>query len=299
MTKYRRKIREKYTIGTPGNVVDAGYFYYDTAPREFKDLAIVCGGYERCAGDFDINRSNYPYYFVKYTLKGKGTLKINDQILSLKPGILTGFEPGTPHRYKTDTFDPMEHIFFTFVGNKANELLKKSGLNKNHYIETADSEGTLKMCQKILDTGLQKKMFSQEICCSYLRILLLEQGASLSNCTKAVSISKSTYQKCKQYIDANFSVIKSPNQVADKCDIDVRYMASLFKKYDHLPPSRYIMCLKMNKATNLLLATDLKIKEIARHVGFDDPYHFSKNFKQFHGYSPKKFRTAHINNSED
>jgi len=128
MAKYRKKIKKKYTGGIPGNVYNADYFYYDTAPSEFQKLALVCGGYEECAPDFDVNRNNYPYYFVKLTLKGKGTLRINDQILSLRPGILTGFEPGTPHHYTTDPSDPMEHIFITFTGSQAGELFQKSTL---------------------------------------------------------------------------------------------------------------------------------------------------------------------------
>ena len=65
MGKYSDKIKKKYTAGIPGNVTDADYFYYDTAPADHWKLAIVCGGYEKCAPDFDINRNTYPYYFVK------------------------------------------------------------------------------------------------------------------------------------------------------------------------------------------------------------------------------------------
>jgi len=50
----------------------------------------------------------------------------------------------------------------------------------------------------------------------------------------------------------------------------------------------------MNKAANLLLTTDFKIKDIAYHVGFYDPYHFSKIFKKNHGQSPKKYRSDHM-----
>ena len=294
MGKYSDKIKKKYTAGIPGNVTDADYFYYDTAPADHWKLAIVCGGYEKCAPDFEINRNAYPYYFVKLTLKGKGTLEINDQSLSLKPGVLTGFEPGRPHHYMTDPTDPMEHIFVTFTGREAGGLFQKSTLGQRHYIEASRVQDMLLVCQKILNLGLNKPAFSQEICCSYLRILLLEQAASLSNPTTRVSISMSTYQKCRQYIDLNFSAIQSPNEVADKCDIDVRYMASLFKKYAHICPRQYITRLKLNKAANLLLTTDLKIKDVATHVGFYDPYHFSKNFKQFQGRSPKQYRSEYM-----
>ena len=294
MTQSTQTINRKYTSGMPGNVMDAEYFYYDTAPDYNHDLAIICGGYEKCAPDFDINRSNYPYYFVKYTIRGKGTLDINAQTIQLRPGILTGFESGTAHHYKADPIDPMEHIFITFVGRRATELFTKSTLRQKHFIETADANSMQKLCHKILDIGLQKPPFSQEICCHYLCILLIEMAVSCANSTTQLSLSMRTYQKCKAYIDAHFSWIQTPGEVAEQCDIDVRYMASLFKKHCHTSPSQYIMALKLNKAANLLLTTDDKIKEIAEQVGFLDPYHFSKNFKQFHGKSPNHYRKQHM-----
>lgn len=292
--RFQKKIKKKYTSGIPGHVLDAEYFYYDTAPHENQELAIVCGGYEKCAPDFDINRNKYPYFFVKYTLRGKGVLEINNQVLPLKPGVLTGFESGTPHHYRADAADPMEHIFITFIGGQAGRLFRKSDLGQRHYLETADRQGMLKICQKILATGLQKPPFSQELCCSYLRILLLEEASLLPRIGKNVSISMNTYRNCKGYIDSNFSSILSPYEVAEQCGINVRYMAALFKKHDRISPSHYIMRLKLNKAANLLLTTHLKIKDIAEQVGFYDPYHFSKNFKQFHGRSPNSYRLEHM-----
>lgn len=294
MNRLAQIIQKKYTSDRPGNVADAEYFYYDTAPDHNQDLSIVCGGYEKCAPDFDIKRSNYPYYFVKYTIRGKGTLDIHGQTLPLKPGILTGFEPGTAHHYNADPTDPMEHIFITFVGRQAAELFTKSTLRQTHLIEVLNTESMLNLCRKIQDIGLQKPPFSQEICCHYLCILLLELAPSDSNTTAHLSLSMRSYQKCKAYIDTHFSWIQTPGEVAAQCEIDVRYMAGLFKRYCHIPPSQYIMGLKLNKAANLLLTTNDKIKEIAEQVGFGDPYHFSKNFKQFHGHSPNHYRCKHM-----
>jgi AraC-like DNA-binding protein len=288
------RIKKMYATESPGNVIDADYFYYDTAPSDHKELAIICGGYEKCAPDFDINRNNYPYYFIKYTLKGKGTLRIGSQTFPLKPGILTGFKPGTAHHYKADPENPMEHIFITFSGDESENLFEKSTLSTRYFVETAQPDETLNMFNKILHAGHTKQEFSQDICCSYLRILLLEQASRSVHSKMHTSISTTTYQDCKKHIDAHFSSIKSPRQVADKCGIDVRYLSALFKRYGHISPSQYLMGLKLNKAANLLLTTDLAIKNIAFRIGFEDPYHFSKNFKKFHGRSPNNYRRKHM-----
>lgn len=294
MSHSTKPIKSKYASANPGHVEEAEYFYYDTAPSYNEELAIVCGGYEKCAPDFDINRNHYPYYFVKYTIRGKGTLKLKSRSLALTAGTLTGFKPGTAHHYSVDPAAPMEHFFFTFTGIKAAELFSKSMLNQRNIIETGNLEASYNLCQKILDTGLRKPRFSQDLCCHYLSILLLETNDFDAEGNAIASQSMRTYQMCKAYINNNFSHIQTPSAAAAYCNIDVRYMSSLFKKYAHITPSQYIMGLKLNKAANLLLTTNATIRDIAEQVGFSDPYHFSKTFKKFHGRSPNHYRIEHM-----
>ena len=294
MSSANNEIKKQYTTGKPGDVLDAQYFYYDTAPDYNKQLAIVCGGYEQCSPNYDINRINYPYFFIKYTIQGKGILDIDSKKINIKPGILTGFESGTAHHYTADPNDPMKHYFITFVGSESKELFSKSSLSKKHYVEVENTEETLFLFEKMMSLGNNRPEYSQEICCSYLRIILLEQAINSVKSKASLSISMVTYQECKFYIDNNFSSIKSVLEVANKCKVDARYMSSLFKRYCHISPSQYLMRLKLNRAANLLLNTDMTVKEISHEVGFIDQYHFSRNFKKFHGMSPKLYRNKHM-----
>ena len=54
------------------------------------------------------------------------------------------------------------------------------------------------------------------------------------------------------------------------------------------------MRLKLNKAGRMLLTSELSVKEIASMVGFEDQFHFSRNFKKHFGYSPSEYRNMHI-----
>jgi AraC-like DNA-binding protein len=46
----------------------------------------------------------------------------------------------------------------------------------------------------------------------------------------------------------------------------------------------------MNKAQQLLANTDMNLQDIARQVGYDDPYTFSRAFKNTIGISPQFYR---------
>ena len=57
-----------------------------------------------------------------------------------------------------------------------------------------------------------------------------------------------------------------------------------------LSPARYLVSMRMQAARSRLLDTDDAVKQIAMDVGFIDPYHFSRRFKEVVGVSPERFR---------
>lgn len=289
-------IKKKYVRGRPGHVLEAKYFYYETEPNFKKELAIVCGGYEKCAPDFIINRKSYPYFVIKYTISGKGIFKINSQTFTLKQGIFSGFSPQNPHFYQSDTSNPLEHIFIIFTGSQAPQLFEQSTLASKHIIDVASQSETLYFLKAIMKTGIEKAPFSQQICCNLLRILMLRQAANINLSTSDFSQSRETYRRCKKYIDDNFTKIFSSSEVADACAVNIRYMARLFRQYGKIKTHEYIMRLKLNKASAILLTSSLSINEIGYSLGFSDPYHFSRVFKKFHGISPRDYRNLYLEN---
>ena len=50
---------------------------------------------------------------------------------------------------------------------------------------------------------------------------------------------------------------------------------------------------RMIKATELLRLTDLSISEISHAVGYDNPLHFSRAFKNIYNISPRTWRNQY------
>jgi transcriptional regulator GlxA family with amidase domain len=67
-------------------------------------------------------------------------------------------------------------------------------------------------------------------------------------------------------------------------------MCRLFRRYEDCTPGEYLIALKLNRAVNLLLNSQLAVKEIAGLLNFDTPYSFSRTFKKNLGKSPAKYR---------
>jgi AraC-like DNA-binding protein len=57
-----------------------------------------------------------------------------------------------------------------------------------------------------------------------------------------------------------------------------------------MTPYQYYIQIKIDRACRLLEQTDISIKEAAWTLGFDDPYYFSRLFKQKTGIPPSEWK---------
>jgi transcriptional regulator GlxA family with amidase domain len=64
----------------------------------------------------------------------------------------------------------------------------------------------------------------------------------------------------------------------------------MFKSDTGLSPAHYLSFLRWRKAEELLLTSQLRIKQIAYAVGLNES-HFVRIFKHVHGLTPTEFRT--------
>jgi AraC-like DNA-binding protein len=57
-----------------------------------------------------------------------------------------------------------------------------------------------------------------------------------------------------------------------------------------MTPYQHYIHIKIRKAAGLLENKDASVQSVARQLGFDDPYYFSRLFKKKTGVSPSKWR---------
>ncbi|MBL8993698.1 MAG: helix-turn-helix domain-containing protein, partial [Spirochaetia bacterium] len=67
----------------------------------------------------------------------------------------------------------------------------------------------------------------------------------------------------------------------------------LFRASTGFSPTDFFLRLKIQKASQKLLASRAPIREVAREVGFEDEYYFSRLFRKITGESPRRYRESH------
>lgn len=96
--------------------------------------------------------------------------------------------------------------------------------------------------------------------------------------------------KVNQIVKDNYKEGITLSSLAQKFNVSNSYLSKLFYEKNEVKFSTYIDNLRLQKAKELLKVTNYKIYEIAREIGFDDPYYFSSWFKKHIGISPTKYR---------
>ena len=68
------------------------------------------------------------------------------------------------------------------------------------------------------------------------------------------------------------------------------HLTRLFHLHCRSTPYRVLVEMRMRRAVNLLLETELSVKEIAGMVGYENSLNFSTEFKKRNHISPRLFR---------
>jgi len=89
----------------------------------------------------------------------------------------------------------------------------------------------------------------------------------------------------KHFLDGKISL----QQLADLCSVSLSYFKKLFFKKFGMPPSKYIIQLKINYACDLLRTDIYSVTEISEMCGYADIYFFSHQFKKYVGVPPQDF----------
>lgn len=101
----------------------------------------------------------------------------------------------------------------------------------------------------------------------------------------------------KKYIEQNYQKSIDLNLIADHFSFSPSYLTKIFVKYIHVTPSKYIQNYRINTAKQLLGDFNLTINMVGNLVGYTDPFHFSKSFKQVTGVSPANYRDNLVKSS--
>lgn len=105
-------------------------------------------------------------------------------------------------------------------------------------------------------------------------------------------ISNQSFKNILDYINKHYSENLQLKELASKFYLNASYCCELFKKTTGKKFSEYLIDLRLKKACELLLDTDLTIQEISILTGYSDYYYFNRGFKKNFGVTPAQYKKS-------
>lgn len=94
-----------------------------------------------------------------------------------------------------------------------------------------------------------------------------------------------------RYIERNYASPITLDELAGIANFSKYHLCRKFKDATNMGIVNYILLLRINKAKELLLESDLYVFEISQQVGFNDTSYFNRTFKRITGLTPNEFQS--------
>jgi AraC family transcriptional regulator len=108
----------------------------------------------------------------------------------------------------------------------------------------------------------------------------------------AISISPHKLRLANAFIQENLSEDLSVEGIARAVGMSAFHFAHAFRAATGVPPHRYVMQRRMERARALLRGSELTLTEIAQRVGYSSASHFSVGFRKLMHVAPSDYRKS-------
>lgn len=254
-------------------------------------------------------KHSHDFYEFVYIENGFSVHNHNEHFAILIPGDIFGMRPGDSHGYFNVRDSKIYNCLFykeaiqCFLGKLTllpglkeifensivqNKEQKKVHLDISMRYEISTILNKMQAECKNLRLGSELKLKALLIDFLVLMSRSYESSNKVKSCTE--------YSQTKRiltaiaYIEKNITRKIDIDELATLCDLSTDYFSKTFKSLCGLTPSDYILFLRISKASEMLLNSNLSVSSISSDAGFEDSNYFSRTFKKATGLSPVAFR---------
>jgi AraC-like DNA-binding protein len=226
------------------------------------------------------------YTSVFVCVRGTGWVQVGSTRRRVSAGSALLIPAGLPHSYGPSEL-PWSIWWCTLVGSDAAELLRSAGATAaNPVIRLGDVPRFVSIIDEIATIYEHSSSPAQ----------ILEAAGTAWKLMTRLSADRSTWRQSDPleraigYLTEHVAQHVRIPDLADRVGLSQSRLNELFRAATGRGVLAYQIELRMAKARRLLEETDASVSEVAREVGYTDPYYFSRHFSRANGASPSRFR---------
>ena len=175
-----------------------------------------------------------------------------------------------------------EHFWFGFGGEKVPQLFSVFGIAENRHVHFYISD--FPRIKELLYTSferLSKEKSHADVSGTLFSVLpYLHENESMR--------TYSDVMRAKLFLERNYRHEITMLDAARHVSLSEKHLCRKFKSAFGMPPQKYLLKVRMERARELLLTGDMTVAETADSVGYTSPLTFSQMYKKYYGISPSK-----------
>ena len=163
--------------------------------------------------------------------------------------------------------------------------------NKPEVIEVDNYDVIISIIEEMYDKWKEKKQGYRYKCISLFYNLLHQLNIQAQEDTFSAVSQNEKLRAAVSYIHSHYrNEQMNVSELASMCAVSDTYFRKLFKEIHGVSPAQYIINLRLEYASQLLMSRLYTILEVSEKSGFNDVKYFSKLFKKHYGVSPREFK---------
>ena len=222
-------------------------------------------------------------------LNGENLTARKDELLILRPAEFVYVKPD-----RATEFRAVQVVFRLSIPKLVSDI------EKCHTKQDSIGKIIRPIMLKLLSDAIIKPQLYRDTINLSVTNLLLEIiindsiGADKRTCIRWISPPPSGFNHCLytllEYIDAHIDEAITVKRLVDCIHGTPSSVGRLFKMGLNITPLQYINTVRLNRAKELMMCSDMNITEVARHTGFKSIHYFSRYFKEKEKITPLEFK---------
>lgn len=259
--------------------------------QKLKDPVIVPNGVTR----------TLQHHEMLFVCEGNGHVVIGETRYPIKKGMLFYIPPGVRLTIEPRAQNPEHYVTVHFSGSRM--ALDPDGkwryqedirtLHQPSAQEITDYPPVAELFEKLLDTWNDKGPGYEFVAATYLRqlLILISQNNKKQSKNRAVSLK---IDRIIEYMRQNIDSKITLEELSRIAGLSTFYLSRAFKEATGYPIIMYFNKMKIDKAKEMLIEGNKKVKEVAYGLGYSNEFYFSRTFKRIEGLSPKEFYSKNV-----
>lgn len=251
----------------------------DTLPIVLKKMADVTnyGFYEKKSAVYSL--AEYPFIEQELELESLDR-RITESFAEKNPGQLLIFLENEFQRAGKYNISPK------LLKNYVLDVLLKVKFSLSRF----DKKETFTIMRNVKAEEIQNILYSEKLW-EFVEDKIQDTFVDLNAYILQAGKGKNVVFQANAFTELHYGELGfSVQKVAEHIGISKNYFTSLYKEKAGINFWDHVMELRMQKAKEYLLLSEDTIGTIARQIGYESEYHFSRKFKEYTGISPNQFR---------